>query len=98
LTVRLNTNSWGHGGGSPIVCVHGVTGHAEQFRKLAQDTLADRRVLAMDLRGHGRSGWLPPWNLETHVATSPRQPRCTPSIAPPGSGSAWAAAWWPSWR
>jgi lipase len=67
LTVRLNTYSWGHGGGSPIVCVHGVTGHAEQFRKLAQDTLADRRVLAVDLRGHGRSSWLPPWNLETHI-------------------------------
>ena len=22
----------------------------------------------MDLRGHGRSGWEPPWTLETHVA------------------------------
>jgi pimeloyl-ACP methyl ester carboxylesterase len=55
------------GGGAPIVCVHGVTGHAECFRRLAQDTLADRRVLAMDLRGHGRSGWLPPWNIESHV-------------------------------
>ena len=21
----------------------------------------------MDLRGHGRSTWLPPWNLETHI-------------------------------
>jgi pimeloyl-ACP methyl ester carboxylesterase len=68
LTVRLNTCSWDHGGGSPIVCVHGVSGHAQSFRKLAEDTLADRRVLALDLRGHGRSGWEPPWNLETHVA------------------------------
>jgi lipase len=66
--VRLNTYRWSQGGDSPIVCVHGVTGHGEQFRKLAQDTLADRQVLAMDLRGHGRSGWEPPWNLETHVA------------------------------
>lgn len=66
--MRLNTYSWGHGDGSPIVCVHGVAGHAEIFRKLAEDTLADRPVLAIDLRGHGRSGWLPPWNLETHVA------------------------------
>lgn len=66
--MRLNTYSWGHGDGSPIVRVHGVAGHAEIFRKLAEDTLADRPVLAMDLRGHGRSGWLPPWNLETHVA------------------------------
>jgi lipase len=66
--MRLNTYNWGHGGGSPIVCVHGVTGHAESFRKLAEDTLADRRVLAVDLRGHGRSRWEPPWNLETQVA------------------------------
>jgi lipase len=65
--LRLNTYSWGQGGGAPIVCVHGVTGHGQQFRRLAEDTLADRRVLAVDLRGHGRSGWLPPWNLETHV-------------------------------
>jgi lipase len=66
LTVRLNTYSRGQGGGSPIVCVHGVPGHAEQFRKPAPDTLADRHVLAVDLRGHGRSSWLPLWNLETH--------------------------------
>ena len=25
------------------------------------------RVLAPDLRGHGRSDWDPPWNLETHL-------------------------------
>jgi lipase len=65
--LRLNTYSWGQGGGSPIVCVHGVTGHGQQFRRLAEDTLADHLVLGVDLRGHGRSGWLPPWNLETHV-------------------------------
>jgi lipase len=65
--LRLNTYSWGQGGDSPIVCVHGVSGHGQQFRRLAEDTLADRPVLAMDLRGHSRSGWLPPWNPETHV-------------------------------
>ena len=25
-------------------------------------------MLALDLRGHGRSGWEPPWDLDTHVA------------------------------
>jgi lipase len=25
-------------------------------------------VLAPDLRGHGRSGWEPPWRIETHLA------------------------------
>jgi lipase len=44
-----------------------VTGHGERFRRLAEERLTDRHVLAIDLRGHGRSGYEPPWNIETHV-------------------------------
>jgi lipase len=64
--VLLHAYVWGDG--PPLVCVHGVTAHAERFRRLAEERLPDRRVVAVDLRGHGRSGWEPPWNLETHVA------------------------------
>ena len=33
-----------------------------------EERLAHRfHVLAPDLRGHGRSGWEPPWNLATHL-------------------------------
>src|SRR5918997_2865285 len=43
-------------------------GHGRRFRRLAEDRLAHRfRVLAPDLRGHGRSGWEPPWDLVTHL-------------------------------
>ncbi len=43
-------------------------GHGERFRRLAEERLARRfRVLAPDLRGHGRSGWEPPWTLAQHV-------------------------------
>jgi lipase len=49
------------------MCVHGVTGHGERFRRLAEEGLAGRRAIAVDLRGHGRSGAEPPWNLETHL-------------------------------
>jgi lipase len=43
--------------------------HGRRFRRLAEDRLARRfRVLAPDLRGHGRSGWEPPWTLAQHVA------------------------------
>ena len=43
--------------------------HGRRFRKLAEERLADRfRVLAPDLRGHGRSGWDPPWNIAVHAA------------------------------
>jgi lipase len=65
--VRLHVHSYGDAGSPAIVCVHGVTGHGERFRRLAQERLRDRHVVAVDLRGHGRSGYEPPWNIETHV-------------------------------
>jgi lipase len=49
------------------VCAHGVTSHARRLRRLAA-LLPGRRVLAVDLRGHGHSYWEPPWDLDTHVA------------------------------
>jgi lipase len=42
-------------------------GHGGRFRRLAETALPDRPVLAFDLRGHGRSGWEPPWNLDVHL-------------------------------
>jgi lipase len=49
--------------------VHGVTGHGERYRRLAEQRWASRfRVIAPDLRGHGHSGWDPPWTIATHVA------------------------------
>jgi lipase len=65
--VRLHAHSYGDPAAPPVVCVHGVTGHGERFRRLAEERLSDRHVIAVDLRGHGRSGYEPPWNLETHV-------------------------------
>jgi lipase len=56
-----------YGDGPPIGCVHGVTGHGERFEMLSEK-LPGHRLVAFDLRGHGRSGHEPPWNLETHVA------------------------------
>lgn len=60
---------WGDAGAPLVVCLHGVQAHGGRFRRLAEERLvpAGFRVLAPDLRGHGRSGWDPPWNLETHV-------------------------------
>jgi lipase len=66
--LRLNTYEWGDPGAPLLVCLHGVTSHGGRFRRLA-DGLAGRfHVLSLDLRGHGRSEWEPPWSLETHVA------------------------------
>lgn len=64
----LNVHRFGAGDDIPVVCIHGVTGHGRRWRRMAEETLAARRVLAVDLRGHGRSSWAPPWRVEDHVA------------------------------
>ena len=46
--------------------MHGVNAHGQRFRRLAE-RLPGRRVVAVDLRGHGHSDWEPPWDLATHV-------------------------------
>jgi lipase len=67
--VRLHTYEWGDPDAPPLVCLHGVTAHAERYRRLAEQHWAKRfHVVAPDLRGHGRSGWEPPWTFATHIA------------------------------
>ncbi|MEN3342445.1 MAG: lipase [Actinomycetota bacterium] len=67
--MRLHVHEWGDPAGPPLLCLHGVTAHGERFRRLAEERWAERfHVVAPDLRGHGRSGWDPPWSFETHVA------------------------------
>ena len=62
-------HEWGLRDAPPVVCLHGVLAHGARFRRLAEQRLASRfRVLAPDLRGHGRSTWEPPWTLARHVA------------------------------
>jgi lipase len=63
--MRLHVHEWGDG--PPVLCLHGVTGHGERFARLAE-RWSGFRVIAPDLRGHGRSGFEPPWTFATHVA------------------------------
>jgi lipase len=66
--VLLHLHEWGEPDAPPVLCLHGVTAHGRRFRRLAEERLARGfRVLAPDLRGHGRSGWEPPWTLVQHV-------------------------------
>ena len=66
--MRLHLHEWGDPGAPTLVCLHGVTAHGARFRRLAEDRLARRwHVVAPDLRGHGRSGWEPPWSIEQHL-------------------------------
>lgn len=67
--MALHAHEWGDPAAPPVVCLHGVTAHGERFRKLAEERLGGSfRVVALDLRGHGRSSWDEPWDLDTHVA------------------------------
>jgi lipase len=58
---RLHLHEFGDG--EPLVCLHGVTGHGRRFERLAE-RLPGRRLLAPDMRGHGRSTYDPPWTTE----------------------------------
>ena len=66
--MKLKTWEWGDPSASPLVCVHGVGGHHGNWQHVAEDRWGRQfRVIAMDLRGHGDSGWEPPWTHATYV-------------------------------
>jgi lipase len=66
--MRLHLHEWGDPEAPAVVCLHGITAHGLRFRHLAEERLADRfRVVAPDLRGHGRSEAEPPWTFDTFV-------------------------------
>ncbi len=65
--MRLNTTEWGDSAGAPVVCLHGLTGHGRRFHDLAA-VLPGNRLIGVDLRGHGRSGWEPPWDIDAHLS------------------------------
>lgn len=50
-----------------MLALHGITGHALRWAALSA-ALPEVRLVAVDLRGHGRSPWTPPWSFEQHVA------------------------------
>lgn len=67
--MRLHVHEWGEADAPTVVVLHGVTGHGERYKQLAEERWAAHfHVVAPDLRGHGRSGWEPPWDFPTHVA------------------------------
>lgn len=53
------------GEGRPLVLVHGITESAEMWAPLVADLAADHRVVALDLRGHGRSSRAQPYDTVT---------------------------------
>ncbi len=66
--MKLHLHEWGDPEAPLLFCLHGVTSWGGRYRKLAEERLGAFHVVAPDLRGHGLSGWEPPWNLGTQVA------------------------------
>ena len=65
--MRLNVHNLGDPDGPTLLAIHGVTGHGLRFKEFVDLAAPDRDVLSVDLRGHGRSGWEPPWDVITHL-------------------------------
>ncbi|TSD97296.1 alpha/beta hydrolase [Skermania sp. ID1734] len=62
----VNAHVYRHGPADApaVLALHGLTGHGRRWAHLAEQHLPDLRILAPDLRGHGRAPWTPPWNFE----------------------------------
>jgi pimeloyl-ACP methyl ester carboxylesterase len=63
---RFRILEWGAGDLPPLVCLHRARGHARRFERLARMVDEHRRVIAYDLRGHGRSPWSGPHTVHQH--------------------------------
>lgn len=65
----LHTHRWGAAGPERVVCLHGVAQHGGIFDEMGRRLSAlGHTVLAVDLRGHGKSDREPPWSTDAHVA------------------------------
>ena len=65
----LGHREWGPPGAEAVACVHGVGQRGEIFAALATRlAAAGRRVIALDLRGHGTTPARAPLSFETHLA------------------------------
>lgn len=65
--VKINLAMW-EGSLGPILCVHGITANCRCWDVLADVLAPEYRILAMDLRGRGRSEKLAKgYNLEKHL-------------------------------
>jgi pimeloyl-ACP methyl ester carboxylesterase len=62
--VALYYRDYGAGteGRLPLVCLTGLTRNSKDFHRIATELSSGRRVLALDYRGRGRSGYDPDWH------------------------------------
>lgn len=57
--MRIHYLEWGNSNAQPLILLHGISRVAHTFDHLAPHFARKYRVLAVDMRGHGDSGWDP---------------------------------------
>jgi pimeloyl-ACP methyl ester carboxylesterase len=65
--IRFHFREWGDPAAKPLVLLHGFTGHARSWDTFAAAMSGTHRVLALDQRGHGESGWADDYSTEAMV-------------------------------
>lgn len=67
-TGALHVHRYGPPGAPRLLALHGLTGHGQRWRHLAEQHLPGVAVAAPDLIGHGRSTWSAPWTIDANAA------------------------------
>jgi pimeloyl-ACP methyl ester carboxylesterase len=55
--LQLHTLEWGTAGKQPLIFLHGIARVAHNFDHIAPHFAAEYHAVAIDMRGHGDSGW-----------------------------------------
>lgn len=68
--IRLHYLEWGSPDNPPLLLIHGGSAHAHWWDHIAVELARTYRVIALDLRGHGDSGWAvpPSYDIDDYVA------------------------------
>ena len=67
VAADLHVHRYGPAGPPRVLALHGLTGHGQRWRHLA-DRLPGIAVAAPDLLGHGRSSWAAPWTIDANIS------------------------------
>src|SRR4026209_89303 len=67
--LRIHYVDWGNADARPLILIHGLDRVSRTFDHLAPHFTSRYHVIAMDMRGHGDSGWDPEarYLVEVHV-------------------------------
>jgi len=65
--ISLHYLDWVNSNATPMVLLHGLCGHAHYWDFFARSVASEYRILALDQRGHGDSGWTKSYGPKEYV-------------------------------